>query len=108
MSTARITHAATQATTSFLVSASLHYFFRRQKNAALIGGGIAAGLTLVEAVIYPTGEEDDETRIFYKPALILASALAMTYFTNRKIDFTRSIIPSICCYWTNHYFVWLK
>ncbi len=108
MNTSLIRTATSQATVSFLASASLHYLFRRQKNAALIGGGIAAGLTLIEAVIYPTGEHDDETRIFYKPALIVASAIAMSYFSNRKVDLWRSILPSICCFWTNHYFVWLK
>ena len=110
MNTSRISEVVNQTLGSFLVSASLHYLVKRQKNAALIGGGIAAGLTIIDigSMIYPAGEHDDEIRVFYKPALIVASAIAMTYFTNRKIDFARSIIPSICCYWTNYYFVWLR
>ncbi|MCB1108303.1 MAG: hypothetical protein KDK44_01475 [Chlamydiia bacterium] len=93
---------------SFLLSASLHYLFKRQKNAALIGGGIAAGLTLIESMIYPTGEHDDECRVFYKAGLLLAVAVALSYFKQPKIHLVYSILPSLFFYQSNHYFVWLK
>ena len=104
----KIDYVIKQSAQSFLLSAGVHYLFKRNKNLALLSGAFAAGLTLIESTVYATGEYDDEWRIVYKIGFICAAAIGMTFFSKGKVDLFKSILPSLFFYQSNRYFVWLK